>query len=64
MGAALLFGSFAAFADVLLQLQRLSDTDALLVGSGSLGTSVPAENQHSLFLASRPVFNSAKPAGG
>lgn len=50
MGAGFVFASFAAFADVLLQLQRLSDTDALLVGSGSLGMSIPAENQHALYL--------------
>jgi len=50
IGAALVFGSGTAFSAVLLQLQRLSDTDVLLIGSGFLDGTIPAENQHSLYL--------------
>jgi hypothetical protein len=51
VGSALFFTCFsAAFGDVLLRLQRISDTEVLLVGSGALGTVFPADNLHALFL--------------
>ncbi|MGE0387060.1 MAG: hypothetical protein AB7Q97_20235 [Gammaproteobacteria bacterium] len=40
----------SASAAVLLRLERISDTDVRLVGSGTLGDTLPAENRHSLYL--------------
>ena len=51
VAALVVLGSNAAHASVLLELYRLSDTDVLLVGSGSVGPSVPPENIHALFLS-------------
>jgi hypothetical protein len=50
MGSVLLLANFGASGEVLLRLQRLSDTQVILVGSGFLGAVVPAENQHALSL--------------
>ncbi len=50
VGAASFFACFAAFAEVHLTLQRISDTQVVLTGTGTLGSLVPAENQHSLWL--------------
>lgn len=49
-GVMLLCAWSNASADVTLRLARLSDTEAVLIGSGTLGTVVPASNSHALFL--------------
>jgi len=57
----LLFAWGSASADVLLRLHRLSDTEIVLVGSGTLGTVIPADNRHALYLidpfSTRPIGN-------
>lgn len=59
VGTALFFSCVTAFADVRLTLHRIGDTQVVLTGSGTLGSLVPAENQHSLLLedpfSSRPA---------
>lgn len=61
LGSSLYLASCVASADVLLQLERRSDTEVLLVGSGALGTVLPVDNRHALFLidpfSTRPSGN-------
>jgi len=50
-GSLTLLTPLAATATVHVELQRLSDTDALLVATGSLSAPAPAGNPHIIFLS-------------
>ena len=39
-----------AQADITFKIGRISDTEAVLIGSGALGTTLPDSNAHALFL--------------
>ena len=50
LGAVAFTVCLPALADVKLTLERLSDTQVILSGSGEMGAVLPPENVHSLYL--------------